>query len=219
MKHNTWLKFYHRFLDWEWYDDINTKVLFIHLLLKANYKDNKWKGITIKRGQHLTGRFSLAKETGLSEQSVRTSLGRLISTNEITKHSTHTYTIITINNYDKYQVSNQQDNQVLTKCQPSANHSIREIDKIDNTYAHSFKTFWKQYPRKESKKRAETIYKRKATSKKKETKILEGLKRFNVKWKAEETEKRYIPIPTSWLNAERWEDEIEISNVNKRPKL
>jgi len=36
-------------LDWEWYDDINTKVLFIHLLIKANWKEKKWRGIKIKR--------------------------------------------------------------------------------------------------------------------------------------------------------------------------
>ena len=32
-------------LDWEWYDDINTKVLFIHLLIKSNWKEKKWRGI------------------------------------------------------------------------------------------------------------------------------------------------------------------------------
>jgi len=207
-----WIYLHRMFLDWEWYDNVNTKVLFIHLLLKANYKDRKWKGITIKRGSLITSLEHLSKETGLSVMQVRTVIDRLKSTNEITYLGTPNYSKITIKNYNRYQTDNRLGNKRIT--------TTKESNKvIKNTYAHSFKTFWKQYPRKESKKRAETIYKRKATSKKKETKILEGLKRFNVKWKAEETEKRYIPIPTSWLNAERWEDEIEISNVNKRPKL
>jgi len=124
MENNSWVKIYRKFLEWEWYDDINTKVLFLHILLKANFKEKKWRGITIKRGQHITGRFVLSKETGLSEQQVRTSLDKLISTNEITKFSTPTYTILTINNYDKYQTNNQEDNQRATNEQPSSNQVV-----------------------------------------------------------------------------------------------
>lgn len=37
------IKLFRKFLDWGWYQDINTKVLFIHMLLKANWKDgNSW---------------------------------------------------------------------------------------------------------------------------------------------------------------------------------
>lgn len=117
---NSWIKLYRRFLEWEWYDDINVCRLFIHLLLKANYKDKKWKGIIIKRGQVITGRLKLAKETGLTQQQVRTSLTKLISTNEITKLSTPQYTIITINNYDKYQTPTNK----ITNEQPTNNQPI-----------------------------------------------------------------------------------------------
>ena len=44
------IKLYRKFLDWEWYQDINTKVLFIHMLMKANWKDGKFMGTTIPRG-------------------------------------------------------------------------------------------------------------------------------------------------------------------------
>ena len=36
-------------LDWEWYQDINTKTVFLHLLLTVNYQPKKWQGITIER--------------------------------------------------------------------------------------------------------------------------------------------------------------------------
>ena len=39
-----WIKLHRQILDWEWYDDINVKVLFLHLLLTANYEDKKWQG-------------------------------------------------------------------------------------------------------------------------------------------------------------------------------
>ena len=97
-----------KILDWEWYGDTNTVRLFLHCLLKANWENKQWQGIEIKRGSFVTGRKILAKETGLSEQQVRTSLNKLISTNEITKRTTNKYTVITINNYCKYQDYNQQ---------------------------------------------------------------------------------------------------------------
>lgn len=103
MKQQGYIYLHKSILDWEWYDDINVFRLFMHLLLKANYTDTKWRGIKIKRGQHLTGRFSLSKETGLSEQQVRTALDKLISTNEITKQTTSHYTMIIVTNYDKFQ--------------------------------------------------------------------------------------------------------------------
>ena len=41
-------------LDWEWYSDINTTRLFIHLILKANWKDGRFQGQEIKRGSFVT---------------------------------------------------------------------------------------------------------------------------------------------------------------------
>lgn len=37
-----YIKIHRKMLDWEWYDDIPTKTLFLHLLLTANWKDSKW---------------------------------------------------------------------------------------------------------------------------------------------------------------------------------
>ena len=98
-----WIKLHRSLLDWEWYDDINTKVLFIHLLLVANHKDNQWRGIDIKRGQRLTSISGLAKETGLSIKNIRTSIKRLKATNEVASHSTAQHTVFTVVNYDFYQ--------------------------------------------------------------------------------------------------------------------
>ena len=92
-----------KILKWGWYDDINTARLFIHLLLIANWEDKEWHGEIIKRGQVITGRKKLSKETKLSEQQVRTSLTKLISTQELTIKKTNKYSVITINNYNKYQ--------------------------------------------------------------------------------------------------------------------
>lgn len=128
----SFIKLHRRMLKWEWYDDINTKVLFIHLLLIANWEDKKWKGIVIKRGQVVVGRKKLSEETGLTEQQIRTSLNKLISTNEITSKTTNKYTLLTIEKYDIYQQkeeknntqNNQQFNQQITNNQPTNNQQI-----------------------------------------------------------------------------------------------
>ena len=103
MLENGFVKLHRNLLKWEWYKDKNTFKLFIHLLMTANYYDEKWKGIMVKRGSRVTGYHELAAETGLSFQEVRTAINHLILTNEITKQSNSQGTIITINNYDKYQ--------------------------------------------------------------------------------------------------------------------
>ena len=63
---NGWIKIHRKLLEWEWYTDINVKVLFIHLLLKANHKPKSYRGIVIETGQVMTGLELLSKETGLS---------------------------------------------------------------------------------------------------------------------------------------------------------
>ena len=112
------VKVYRKFMEWEWYTDVNTKTLFIHCLLRANWKPGRWKGINYNAGEFITSLPSLAEESGLSIQQVRTSLDKLISTGEITSKVTDSVTgkkltrnrIITINNWDVYQGDNSQTN-------------------------------------------------------------------------------------------------------------
>jgi len=98
-----YVRLYRSFLTWEWYTDSNTKDLFLHLILTANWEPKKWKGITVERGQRVYSRASLAKEMRLSERNIRTALNHLISTGEVTNQITPQYSIITIKNYDLYQ--------------------------------------------------------------------------------------------------------------------
>lgn len=84
MEQEGWILLHRKILEWEWWDDHNTFIVFIYLLLKANHKEKSWRGIPIERGQHITSYEKLAKGTGLSIQSVRTSTNKLISTEELT---------------------------------------------------------------------------------------------------------------------------------------
>ena len=110
---NGWIKLHRSILEWEWYDDINTTRVFIHLMLSANHKDNNWRGIEIKRGSKLTSFDKLSKETNLSVSKIRTSIKKLISTNEIASKSHSQHTVFTMINYDTYQGDDKQDDKPL----------------------------------------------------------------------------------------------------------
>ena len=103
MLENGFVKIYRSLLKWEWYDDINTKVVFLHLLLTVSIEDSKWHGITVKRGSRVSSYAILAKETKLSIDMVRTAIKHLESTGEITRYKYPKYTVFTVNNYDKFQ--------------------------------------------------------------------------------------------------------------------
>ncbi|MBQ2990900.1 MAG: hypothetical protein IJD60_06385 [Clostridia bacterium] len=115
-------------LSWGWHDDPSTGWLFVNLILMANCAPVEWKGIKIERGQLVTGRKSLAEQTGLSEQSVRTALNHLKSTGEITIKPTNKYSLITIVNYRKFQdipeTSTSKLTSKLTSNQPAANQQL-----------------------------------------------------------------------------------------------
>ena len=94
-----WIKVHRKLVDWEWYNDINVKVVFLHLLLTANHKEKQWKGQTILRGQKLTSIEHLADDVGLTIQQTRTALKKLKSTHEITIKTTNKNTLITIEKF------------------------------------------------------------------------------------------------------------------------
>ena len=124
-----WVKLFRKFTEWGWYGDTTVKVLFLHLLLTANYEDKEWRGKVIKRGQVVVGRKALAETLRLSEQNIRTALDKLESTHEISRQATNKFTIITICKYDTYQTDEESNkpttNQQLTNNQPTTNHNIR----------------------------------------------------------------------------------------------
>jgi hypothetical protein len=115
-----WIKLHRQILEWEWYSDNNCFRLFLHLLLKANHKEKRFKGIELKVGSIVTSRDLLARETGLSSQQIRTALNKLISTNEITSVTSSQGTILQIVSYEKYQVATNE----ITNEQPTSNQRV-----------------------------------------------------------------------------------------------
>ena len=110
--------------------------LVIHLLLKASHKDHKFifngEEMTIRRGQVLTGRKSLAKETNIGEQIIRDCIRSLIASNFITIKKTNKFSVITIQKYDNYQNSTTNLTTKITSKEPANNHQVTTYNTLDN---------------------------------------------------------------------------------------
>lgn len=127
-----YIKLWRKLKHFDWYKEPNVLSLWIHILIRANYEDVKWKGEQIDRGSFITSLNSLSYETGLSIQQVRTALDKLEITNNITNKSTNKYRTITVINYNEYQCSNKQDDNQITINQQTNNNKeeLKEIIEV-----------------------------------------------------------------------------------------
>lgn len=105
---NNFIKLSRKILDWDWYTDEHTKTLFIHCLLKANWKKGNFKGVTVNRGEFITSLQNLANETKLTVKQVRTAINHLELTGEIESKNIKLGRLIVVVNYDLYQNNNNQ---------------------------------------------------------------------------------------------------------------
>lgn len=98
-----WIKLHRVFGEWEWYDVSNCVTVFIDLLIHANHEDGKYRGVNIPRGALTTSQVKIAERTGLTVRQVRTVLDKLSSTGELSVKTTNQFSMISINNWEKYQ--------------------------------------------------------------------------------------------------------------------
>jgi len=122
-----WIKLFRKFKEWEWYQDVNIKCVFIHLILSANTEEKKWQGEVIKPGQLITSYDNISKGSGVSVQSVRTAIKKLEKTNELTIKTTNKYSLITLLKWDNYQANKQ-----LTNNQQTTNNQLTTTKEYKN---------------------------------------------------------------------------------------
>ena len=79
---------------------------WIYILVSANPKKKRWKGIEIERGKFITSQRKLARALSCNVKTVRRILERLSVANQITYSVEHRMTCITVCNYDDYQEKN-----------------------------------------------------------------------------------------------------------------
>ena len=100
-----------KILEWEWYTDPNTMRVFIHCLIKANWKEKEWRGVMIDRGSFVTSGDKMSDQLNLSRKQILTSLKKLKKTGEIITKGHSKYTLVTVVKYDDYQKINKEEAQ------------------------------------------------------------------------------------------------------------
>lgn len=132
MNDGNYIKINRSILEWEWYKDQNTKDLFLHMLIKANWKDGKFQGTTVPRGSFVSSISKLSSEISLTEREIRTAISHLKMTGEVTSKTTNKFTVFTVLNYDLYQSNDKQnDNQLPSERQADDKQTttIEEVKK------------------------------------------------------------------------------------------
>lgn len=80
-------------------------------------------------------------------------------------------------------------------------------------FKESFERFWSLYPKKQNKQKTIKWFEKNPLTEEELQVILEKLELFKKtnQWK----EIKYVPLPTTFLNGKRWEDEIDESDIVK----
>src|SRR5699024_1928758 len=116
-----------------------------------------------------------------------------------------------------HQVGNHKvDNRELLSTNKLITNIRKEHQPSDDGQSTSerFEVLWKDYPRKEGKKKAFASYKRALKNGVTDEEIMEGLEKYNQYIKKEKTDRKYIAHGSTWFNENRWQDEYDV-NSNK----
>ena len=81
-----------------------------------------------------------------------------------------------------------------------------------DTKINGFDEFWKAYPNKKDKQKAIIAW---AKNEPDLQKVLKALKTQKNSEQLKKEDGRFIPLPTTWLNGARWEDEVNNKEVKK----
>lgn len=85
--------------------------LWLHLLLKANHKPNEWfyknKPYKVGKGEFITSRKTLSKETGINESKIERILKCFENEQQIEQQNMYTSRLIKITYWDEYQKNEQ----------------------------------------------------------------------------------------------------------------
>lgn len=114
--------------------------IWIHLLLTATHKDydieHLGKRLTLKRGQLVIGRKLLAEKYKISESKVQRVLKKFETEQQIEQQTTNKNRIITILNYDRYQLNGQQDEQLLNNKWTTTEQQLNTNNKHNTQKEH-----------------------------------------------------------------------------------
>lgn len=199
---------------------------WIDILMLTNYKDSHLKLkngrlVKIQRGQCGWSKLKLAKRWQWSRNKVTRFFDYLFEQEMIQQTSIENTTIITVLNYDRYQndttnettneTTNDTTNETLIK-------KVKKEKKDKENILSDFENFFSLYPRKESKQEATKCFEKALKDGVLLSNILDGVKRYKEFVEEKKIERRFIKLPSNWLNQGCWDDDYGES-VENAPKI
>lgn len=92
---------------------------------------------------------------------------------------------------------------LISGYQPPINNKYKIINNKQEKENKNFNEFWERYPKKVARSKVEKKY-----PNEKHEEVMKGLESYLSYWREKKTEMQYIPNPETWLNQERWTDEL-----------
>lgn len=211
---------------------INHMFLYQQIKNNENYSqlaDNKQsQNVTVNSNKMLPLNISNSNEMlQIQSQNVTVNSNDLLPNKNIYKNNNkniyaHSENEQVYNHEDDKQKENDSLSSNTIK-QDTKNKAIKKQNKeLNELQKKQFDKFWQAYPRKVSKKEAQKSWKKINPSLELFEKILKALEmvKQTEQWKKDNG--KFIPYPATWLNQERWNDEINMMRDNKpviEPKL
>lgn len=214
------------------------RVILITLLAMANWKETEWdyygEKIKLNPGQFIASAPAIKERCNSSEitiMKIRTALERFEKLNfltvSLTGKSTKSGRLITIVNWRLYQSNeeaenrqnNRQNNKEITDRQPTDNRHIKEEGKeykeLKEDKEKGFERFWEIYPSKRKKPVAKIAWlNMRVHSEEQYALINAAVERYKKTNQWQEENGRYIPDPDTFLQDERWADDIPVPKEN-----
>ena len=153
--------------------------------------------INVSRGEIIFSQRNFAKRNNMSRQQLRTFLKKLEKTNMIRVKSNPEITHLILVGYSTY-------NDFKSKqSYATPNPIIRKKESKNKEINKDFELFWNAYPKKIGKKKVEDKFNSIDFPIDKILKNIE-LQKQSDQWQTQQ----YIPNPETYLNQERWQDEV-----------
>ena len=106
-------------------------------------------------------------------------------------------------------------NSSLEGYQQEIKENNTSINNQKEIYKERFETFYKEYPKKVSKQKTLQWFMKHKPDEELFNKMMSSLKKQKQTQNWLKDNGQYIPYPTTWLNGERWEDEVDVESINE----
>ena len=206
----SFIKLYRKIQDnWIWDNPLYLKC-WIDMLMRASIKPSSMlmnnQIIEVNRGEIVFSQRNFAKRNNMSRQRLRTFLKKLEKTNMIVVKSNPDITHAIIVEYNAYnELKSYQQKPISIPIKRKKESKNKEINK-------DFEKFWEHYPKKVGKKKVQDKFDANNFPVDLIIKNIE-LQKKSDQWQNQQ----YIPNPETYLNQERWTDEVVLPFVPDEP--